>query len=43
MASQYEIVGPSGAVHYRRPAGHPLIEEARATPGYSVREVVNDE
>lgn len=33
----YEIVGPDGHVHYRRPAGHPDLEEARRTQGYSVR------
>lgn len=32
-----EIVGPSGRVHYRRPPDDPLVEEARNTPGYSVR------
>lgn len=32
-----EIIGPSGIVHYRRPADDPLVEEARHTPGYSVR------
>jgi DNA-directed RNA polymerase subunit M/transcription elongation factor TFIIS len=32
-----EIVGPSGRVHYRRPPGDPLVAEAEATPGYSVR------
>ncbi len=34
-----EIIGPSGRVHYRRPAGDPLIAEALRTPGYSVRYV----
>jgi hypothetical protein len=34
---QVEIIGPDGKVHYRRPAGHPDIEEAKRTPGYSVR------
>lgn len=42
-----EIVGPPtfnsdgsqnpGTVHYRRPEGDPMIDEARRTPGYSVR------
>lgn len=32
-----EIVGPSGRVHYRRPPDDPLVEEAKRTPGYSVR------
>ncbi len=32
-----EIIGPSGRIHYRRPPGDPLVEEARNTPGYSVR------
>lgn len=32
-----EIVGPSGRVHYRRPRGDALIEQAERTPGYSVR------
>lgn len=32
-----EIIGPSGKVHYRRPDGDPMIDEARQTPGYSVR------
>jgi hypothetical protein len=32
-----EIVGPDGRVHYRRPPDHPMLDEARATPGYSVR------
>lgn len=32
-----EIIGPSGRVHYRRPADDPLVDEARAMPGYSVR------
>jgi hypothetical protein len=35
--AQVEIVGPSGEVHYRRPLGDPMIEEAICTPGYSVR------
>jgi hypothetical protein len=26
-----------GKVHYRRPAGHPMIEEAATAPGYSTR------
>lgn len=33
----YEIIGPDGEVHYRRPEGDPLIEEAKQTKGYSVR------
>lgn len=32
----YEIVN-NGEVKYRRPAGHPMLDEARGTPGYSVR------
>lgn len=32
-----EIVGPSGRVHYRRPPDDPLVEQARHTPGYTVR------
>lgn len=32
-----EIIGPSGRIHYRRPPDDPLVDEARATPGYSVR------
>lgn len=35
-----EIIGPSGRVHYRRPVDDPLVEEAKKTPGYSVRLVV---
>lgn len=34
-----EIIGPSGRVHYRRQQNDPLVEEARRTPGYSVRMV----
>lgn len=34
-----EIVN-NGVVKYRRPVGHPMIEEARNTPGYSVRTVL---
>ena len=32
-----EIIGPSGLVHYRRPPNDPMVQEARETPGYSVR------
>lgn len=32
-----EIIGPNGRVHYRRPPDDPLVDEARQTPGYSVR------
>lgn len=32
-----EIIGPSGRAHYRRPVDDALVEEARRTPGYSVR------
>jgi hypothetical protein len=32
-----EIIGPLGRVHYRRPLSDPMVEEARRTPGYSVR------
>lgn len=35
----FEIVC-NGKVHYRRPAGHPMLDEALATPGYSVRSVI---
>lgn len=37
MSDLFEILGTDGKVHYRRPAGHPMIEEAKRTPGYSVR------
>ena len=40
MSRIAEIIGPSGAVHYRRPPNDPLVTEARATLGYSVR-IVN--
>ncbi len=30
-----EIYGPSGRIHYRRPVGDPLVEEAIRTPGYA--------
>ena len=33
----YEIVAPDGVVHYRRPEGHPDLDEARKTKGYTVR------
>ena len=33
----YEIVGPDGKVHYRRPLDHPDIYQAWRTPGYTVR------
>jgi hypothetical protein len=32
-----EIIGTDGDVHYRRPFGDPMIEQALRTPGYSVR------
>jgi hypothetical protein len=32
-----EIVNPSGVVSYRRPEGHPDIEEAKRAPGYTLR------
>lgn len=32
-----EIVGPTGRVHYRRSPDDPLVDEARRTPGYSIR------
>jgi protein gp37 len=35
-----EILGPSKAVHYRRPVGHPDVAEALKTPGYSTRPMV---
>lgn len=38
-----EIIGPSGRVHYRRPSGDPLVQEARQTLGYSVRIVCDDD
>jgi CMP-N-acetylneuraminic acid synthetase len=31
-----EIIGPDDTVHYRRPPGHPDIDEAKRTPGYRV-------
>ncbi len=34
-----EIIGPDGRIHYRRPATDPAVDEARRTPGYSVRMV----
>lgn len=34
---EVEIIGPDGKVHYRRPEGDPLLDEARQTQGYSVR------
>jgi len=33
----YEIIGPDGTVHYTRPEGHPMIDEAKTVKGYSVR------
>lgn len=36
-APTVEILGPSGAVHYRRPLTHPDVDEAIRTTGYSVR------
>lgn len=33
-----EIIGHDGKVHYRRPEGHPLIQEA-IERGYTVRPV----
>jgi hypothetical protein len=38
-----EIIGTDGKVHYRRPPGHPDIDRALATPGYTTREVTNAE
>ena len=33
---QYEVIGPSGSVHYRRPlTDTKLLNEAKAAPGYS--------
>ena len=32
-----EIIGPSGRIHYRRPPGDALVDEALRTPGYTVR------
>jgi len=37
-----EIVGPDGKVHYRRPVGDPMGDEARARPGYRVIERAAD-
>lgn len=37
-----EIVGPNGRVHYRRPPDDPMVEEAKRTPGYSVRLVEHE-
>lgn len=34
-----EVIGPEGKVHYRRPDGDPIEQEALRTPGYSVRHV----
>jgi hypothetical protein len=31
-----EIYGPSGRIHYRRPPGDALVDEALRTPGYAV-------
>lgn len=39
-AVHVEIVGPNGKVHYRRPAGHPLVESARGVKGYTFRPVL---
>lgn len=40
-ARMFEIVGPDGKVHYRRPEGDPLLDEARdeirRRIGYTVR------
>jgi hypothetical protein len=36
----YEVVC-NGSVHYRRPAGDTILEDARRTPGYSVRTVID--
>lgn len=30
------VIGPDNAVHYRRPAGDQLLDEARRRPGYMV-------
>lgn len=37
-SSTVDIVGPDGRVRYRRPAGHPDLEEAKAAQGYAVRQ-----
>ncbi len=34
---QVEIIGPSGAVHYRRPISHEMVRDALKTPDYAVR------
>jgi len=36
-----EIIGVDGKVHYRRPEGHPLIQEALSR-GLTVREQESD-
>ena len=37
MSYQIEILGPTGAVHYRRPIDHQMVRDALTTPGYAVR------
>lgn len=32
----YELIGHDGQVHYRRPKGHPMIQEALDV-GYTIR------
>ncbi len=38
----YAIIGPDLKVHYRRPEGHDMLEEARRTPGYRVVPVAEE-
>jgi len=38
LAKTVEVVGADGEVHYRRPEGDPLLQEARRTPGVTLRE-----
>lgn len=37
--TMYEIIGPDGEVHYRRPEGDPMLEEAKTIKGYSIRKM----
>jgi hypothetical protein len=32
-----DVVGPSGARHYTRPADHPMVEDVKSAPAYAVR------
>ena len=33
---QMSVIGPDNTVHYRRPEGDPLLDEAKLRPGYRV-------